>query len=137
MFHISPVDFEVISGCVALAWLLCRGGLEPTIERYTANVKANLLKTESSHRILYKQPVLKKVNSYFQALGHGQGAGDRARTRDRKVPADLRADSLSTVPPTLHHLTGWMSPEASDIYIISAEQLQNEETSQHVHTPFW
>ncbi|GFN75531.1 hypothetical protein PoB_000203700 [Plakobranchus ocellatus] len=28
----------------------------------------------------------------------GQGAG--ARTRDRKVPADFRADSLATVPPT-------------------------------------
>ncbi|GFO27299.1 hypothetical protein PoB_005380400 [Plakobranchus ocellatus] len=30
----------------------------------------------------------------------GQGAGGRARTRDRKVPADLRADSQATVPPT-------------------------------------
>ncbi|GFO19740.1 craniofacial development protein 2-like [Plakobranchus ocellatus] len=32
----------------------------------------------------------------------GQGAGGGARTRDRKVPADLRADSLATVPPTPH-----------------------------------
>ncbi|GFO49583.1 hypothetical protein PoB_007608800 [Plakobranchus ocellatus] len=31
----------------------------------------------------------------------GQGAGGGARTRDRKVPADFRADSLATVPPTL------------------------------------
>ncbi|GFN95224.1 hypothetical protein PoB_002173000 [Plakobranchus ocellatus] len=30
----------------------------------------------------------------------GQGAGGGARTRNRKVPADLRADSLATVPPT-------------------------------------
>ncbi|GFN76973.1 hypothetical protein PoB_000347900 [Plakobranchus ocellatus] len=30
----------------------------------------------------------------------GQGAGGGARTRDRKVPADLRADSLATVPPS-------------------------------------
>ncbi|GFO35319.1 hypothetical protein PoB_006182400 [Plakobranchus ocellatus] len=30
----------------------------------------------------------------------GQGAGGGARTYDRKVPADLRADSLATVPPT-------------------------------------
>ncbi|GFO04829.1 hypothetical protein PoB_003133400 [Plakobranchus ocellatus] len=30
----------------------------------------------------------------------GQGAGGGARTRDRRVPADLRADSLATVPPT-------------------------------------
>ncbi|GFO26044.1 hypothetical protein PoB_005254900 [Plakobranchus ocellatus] len=30
----------------------------------------------------------------------GQGAGGGTRTRDRMVPADLRADSLATVPPT-------------------------------------
>ncbi|GFO00862.1 hypothetical protein PoB_002736700 [Plakobranchus ocellatus] len=30
----------------------------------------------------------------------GQGAGGGARTSDRRVPADLRADSLATVPPT-------------------------------------
>ncbi|GFO27841.1 hypothetical protein PoB_005434600 [Plakobranchus ocellatus] len=30
----------------------------------------------------------------------GQGASGGARTRDRRVPADLRADSLATVPPT-------------------------------------
>ncbi|GFO21315.1 hypothetical protein PoB_004782000 [Plakobranchus ocellatus] len=29
----------------------------------------------------------------------GQGAGRGARTRDRRLPADLRADSLTTVPP--------------------------------------
>ncbi|GFO35221.1 hypothetical protein PoB_006172600 [Plakobranchus ocellatus] len=29
----------------------------------------------------------------------GQGAGGEARTRIRRVPADLRADSLATVPP--------------------------------------
>ncbi|GFN86321.1 hypothetical protein PoB_001282700 [Plakobranchus ocellatus] len=33
-------------------------------------------------------------------LPSGQGAGGRARTRDRRVPADLRADSLATVPPS-------------------------------------
>ncbi|GFN74799.1 hypothetical protein PoB_000130500 [Plakobranchus ocellatus] len=32
----------------------------------------------------------------------GQGTGGGARTRDRRVPADLRADSLVTVPPTPH-----------------------------------
>ncbi|GFO26743.1 hypothetical protein PoB_005324800 [Plakobranchus ocellatus] len=32
----------------------------------------------------------------------GQGAGVGARTRDRRVPADLRANSLATVPPTPH-----------------------------------
>ncbi|GFN87782.1 hypothetical protein PoB_001428800 [Plakobranchus ocellatus] len=30
----------------------------------------------------------------------GQDAGGGAQTRDRRVPADLRADSLATVPPT-------------------------------------
>ncbi|GFN74716.1 hypothetical protein PoB_000122200 [Plakobranchus ocellatus] len=30
----------------------------------------------------------------------GQGAGSRVRTRDRRVPADLRADSQATVLPT-------------------------------------
>ncbi|GFO25604.1 hypothetical protein PoB_005210900 [Plakobranchus ocellatus] len=34
----------------------------------------------------------------------GQGAGDKARTRDRKAPANLRADSLATVPPTADSL---------------------------------
>ncbi|GFO35535.1 hypothetical protein PoB_006204000 [Plakobranchus ocellatus] len=29
-----------------------------------------------------------------------KGASDGARTRNRRVPADLRADSLSNVPPT-------------------------------------
>ncbi|GFN77683.1 hypothetical protein PoB_000418900 [Plakobranchus ocellatus] len=32
----------------------------------------------------------------------GQGAGGGARTRGRIVHADLRADSLATVPPTVH-----------------------------------
>ncbi|GFN86699.1 hypothetical protein PoB_001320500 [Plakobranchus ocellatus] len=31
----------------------------------------------------------------------GQGAGSGVRTRDRRIPADIRADSLATVPPTL------------------------------------
>ncbi|GFO35076.1 hypothetical protein PoB_006158100 [Plakobranchus ocellatus] len=30
----------------------------------------------------------------------GQGAGGGARTRDRRVSADLRADSLANMPPT-------------------------------------
>ncbi|GFO21574.1 hypothetical protein PoB_004807900 [Plakobranchus ocellatus] len=30
----------------------------------------------------------------------GRGADGGARTRDRRIPADLRADSQATVPPT-------------------------------------
>ncbi|GFO38554.1 hypothetical protein PoB_006505900 [Plakobranchus ocellatus] len=38
----------------------------------------------------------------------GQGAGSGARTRDRRVPADLRADSQATVLPTPpSHLKGF------------------------------
>ncbi|GFO01306.1 hypothetical protein PoB_002781100 [Plakobranchus ocellatus] len=33
----------------------------------------------------------------------GRGADGGARTRDRRVPADLRADSQATVPPTPPH----------------------------------
>ncbi|GFN92280.1 short transient receptor potential channel 6 [Plakobranchus ocellatus] len=36
----------------------------------------------------------------LSGLTSGQSAGGGARTRDRRVPADLRADSLATVPPT-------------------------------------
>ncbi|GFO01933.1 hypothetical protein PoB_002843800 [Plakobranchus ocellatus] len=38
----------------------------------------------------------------LKLLGHlsGQSAGGGARTRDRSIPEDLRADSLATVPPT-------------------------------------
>ncbi|GFO42539.1 hypothetical protein PoB_006904400 [Plakobranchus ocellatus] len=35
----------------------------------------------------------------------GQGAGGGARTRDRRVPANLRVDSLATVPPMLWRRT--------------------------------
>ncbi|GFN90836.1 hypothetical protein PoB_001734200 [Plakobranchus ocellatus] len=36
----------------------------------------------------------------------GQGAGDEARTRDGEVIADLKANSLSTMPPTPHSELG-------------------------------
>ncbi|GFN95899.1 hypothetical protein PoB_002240500 [Plakobranchus ocellatus] len=47
----------------------------------------------------------------------GQGASGRARTRDRRIPAGLRADSLSTVPPTLHH----MDEDDSEYSLISTD----------------
>ncbi|GFO28757.1 hypothetical protein PoB_005526200 [Plakobranchus ocellatus] len=36
----------------------------------------------------------------FSGPPSGQGASSGARNRNRRVPADFRADSLSTVPPT-------------------------------------
>ncbi|GFO19963.1 hypothetical protein PoB_004646800 [Plakobranchus ocellatus] len=35
----------------------------------------------------------------------GQGAGSGTRARDRRVPVDLRADSLATEPPTPHTMS--------------------------------
>ncbi|GFN90280.1 hypothetical protein PoB_001678600 [Plakobranchus ocellatus] len=45
---------------------------------------------------------LGREQDYLRLSGFrsGQGAGGGARTRDRTVPADLRADSLATVPST-------------------------------------
>ncbi|GFN84971.1 structure-specific endonuclease subunit slx4 [Plakobranchus ocellatus] len=40
----------------------------------------------------------------------GQGAGSGARTRDRRVPADLRADSQATVLPTPPFFIGCFKP---------------------------
>ncbi|GFO31685.1 hypothetical protein PoB_005819000 [Plakobranchus ocellatus] len=46
----------------------------------------------------------------------GQVAYDEARNRDRRVPADLRADSPATLPPTPHRAKAdtpgseWISP---------------------------
>ncbi|GFO20526.1 hypothetical protein PoB_004703100 [Plakobranchus ocellatus] len=39
---------------------------------------------------------------HLRLSGHpsGQGAGGGARNRNRRVSADIRADSLATVPPT-------------------------------------
>ncbi|GFO47609.1 hypothetical protein PoB_007411400 [Plakobranchus ocellatus] len=41
-----------------------------------------------------------KVISGLSGPPSAQGAGVGARTRDIKIPADIRADSLATVPPT-------------------------------------
>ncbi|GFO31958.1 hypothetical protein PoB_005846300 [Plakobranchus ocellatus] len=39
----------------------------------------------------------------LRLLGHPPGQGAGTRTPDRRVPADLRADSLTTEPPTPQH----------------------------------
>ncbi|GFO01652.1 hypothetical protein PoB_002815700 [Plakobranchus ocellatus] len=46
---------------------------------------------------IFKNP--QQGNLRLSGLLSGQGVGGGARTRDRRVPADLRADSLATVPP--------------------------------------
>ncbi|GFO38812.1 hypothetical protein PoB_006531700 [Plakobranchus ocellatus] len=45
----------------------------------------------------------------FSGPPSGQGADGGARTRDRRVPADLRADSLATVPQTPRSFICWPS----------------------------
>ncbi|GFN74695.1 hypothetical protein PoB_000120100 [Plakobranchus ocellatus] len=49
-----------------------------------------------------KQTSPQQGNLRLSGPPSGQDAGGGARTRDRRVPADLRADSLATVPPTPH-----------------------------------
>ncbi|GFO31076.1 hypothetical protein PoB_005758100 [Plakobranchus ocellatus] len=51
--------------------------------------------SEKDLEVLDESEIHNKVISGFQALR--QGAGSGARTRDRRVPADLRADSQATV----------------------------------------
>ncbi|GFO49216.1 hypothetical protein PoB_007572100 [Plakobranchus ocellatus] len=45
----------------------------------------------------------------------GQGAGSGARTRDRMVPADLRADSQATVLPTPQAVNKSTSQQARQV----------------------
>ncbi|GFO38558.1 hypothetical protein PoB_006506300 [Plakobranchus ocellatus] len=59
----------------------------------------------------------------------GRNARGGARTRDRGIPADLRADSLATVPPTLRFVSGgsklkfvyadWFSPTVLINFLLS------------------
>ncbi|GFO03311.1 hypothetical protein PoB_002981600 [Plakobranchus ocellatus] len=51
--------------------------------------------------LVYRKVTFSPQQGDFRLSGppSGQGAGDGARTRDRRIPADLRADSLATEPP--------------------------------------
>ncbi|GFO32494.1 hypothetical protein PoB_005899900 [Plakobranchus ocellatus] len=51
----------------------------------------------------------------------GQGAGNRTRTRDRRVPADLGADSLATVSLTPMNRHGELFTTSKTIDLISIE----------------
>ncbi|GFN90502.1 hypothetical protein PoB_001700800 [Plakobranchus ocellatus] len=47
---------------------------------------------------MYSQSTTKRSQAFRPSSGQGTDSG--ARTRDRRIPADLRAHSLATVPPT-------------------------------------
>ncbi|GFO44631.1 ribonuclease hi [Plakobranchus ocellatus] len=59
-----------------------------------------LMPRRSSHQELTLQSSPQQGDLRLSGPPSGQGAGGGARTRDRMVPADLKADSLATVPPT-------------------------------------
>ncbi|GFO14094.1 hypothetical protein PoB_004059900 [Plakobranchus ocellatus] len=74
----------------------------------------------------------------------GQGASDGARTRNRRVPADLRADSLSTVPPTpplasKPEITLWLlnaggaSPQQDDLRLCGPPSGQSAGSGTRAH----
>ncbi|GFO33619.1 hypothetical protein PoB_006012400 [Plakobranchus ocellatus] len=48
----------------------------------------------------HKPNTFKKSRSET-SVPFGQGIGGESRTRDRRIPADLMADSLPSLPPTL------------------------------------
>ncbi|GFN91742.1 hypothetical protein PoB_001824800 [Plakobranchus ocellatus] len=54
----------------------------------------------SNPRQEFLQPVHNMVDIRLLGPSSGQGAGGGARIRDRRIPADLRVDSLTTEPPT-------------------------------------
>ncbi|GFO00929.1 hypothetical protein PoB_002743400 [Plakobranchus ocellatus] len=57
----------------------------------------------------------------------GQGAHGRARIRDRRIPADLRADSLSTVPPMPLTMM-----KTVDKQLISVNFVMNEDEKEEI-----
>ncbi|GFO50650.1 hypothetical protein PoB_007715500 [Plakobranchus ocellatus] len=55
---------------------------------------------DSYHFKILEDPGPQQGDLRLSGPPSGQGAGGGARTRDRRVPADLRADSLATETPT-------------------------------------
>ncbi|GFO15801.1 hypothetical protein PoB_004230600 [Plakobranchus ocellatus] len=77
------------------------------------NQGKRLKELKMSNKMKFKKNGLRRTLSEFlhiisprqddlrlSGLSSGEGVNGRARARDRRVPADLRADSLATVPPT-------------------------------------
>ncbi|GFO49262.1 hypothetical protein PoB_007576700 [Plakobranchus ocellatus] len=71
-----------------------------TIQVTASRLDLELAMTQDPDCDVNNCPVHNKVISGFSGPPSGQGAGSGARTRDRMVPADLRADSQATVLPT-------------------------------------
>ncbi|GFN88420.1 hypothetical protein PoB_001492600 [Plakobranchus ocellatus] len=66
---------------------------------YENNVDGNE-KNDGNHDDDYDQDDEDDGDLRLSGPPSGQGTGGGARTRDRKVPAGFRADSLAPVPPT-------------------------------------
>ncbi|GFN87021.1 hypothetical protein PoB_001352700 [Plakobranchus ocellatus] len=65
---------------------------------YRGLLKDNDYKVSSATLSTFHPPAKSKTNG-LSGPPSGQDNGGGARTRDRRVPVDLRADSLSTLPP--------------------------------------
>ncbi|GFN86758.1 hypothetical protein PoB_001326400 [Plakobranchus ocellatus] len=98
-----------------MAWKMIWGndGTEWRGKRFGATVDQNVLENDMGqcwNRMAWKK-IWANAGTECPQQGDlrlsgppsGQGAGSGARTRDRRVPADLRADSQATVLPTPPH----------------------------------
>ncbi|GFO29764.1 hypothetical protein PoB_005626900 [Plakobranchus ocellatus] len=63
--------------------------------------------------------------SGFQGPPSGQGDGGGARTCDRRIPAELRADSLATVPPTPYSVNHPIPPLGAQFVMWNAGWCKN------------
>ncbi|GFN92906.1 TBC1 domain family member 2b [Plakobranchus ocellatus] len=99
-FPSFPVHIKVISGFQTLRQARAPvAGLVPATEGRLASHCATDAPVVLSHKSVNRP---QQGDLRLSGPPSGQDAGGGARTRDRRVPADLRADSLATVPPTPH-----------------------------------
>ncbi|GFN78152.1 hypothetical protein PoB_000465800 [Plakobranchus ocellatus] len=78
----------------------CVGERFESYQKYPADLKANALTIAPPTTPSDKASSPQQGDLKLSGILSGQGTGVAAQTRDRRVLADLRADSLSTVPPT-------------------------------------
>ncbi|GFO39694.1 hypothetical protein PoB_006619900 [Plakobranchus ocellatus] len=89
-----PVHNKVISGFQALRQARApEAGLEPATE-------GSLQISGWTRKPLCYRRSPQQCDLRLSGPPPGQSAGSGARTRDRRVPADIRADSQATVLPT-------------------------------------